>query len=130
MPVFIFCMGCLGVQPETQKKIDNLTAQLEQLDQMIANIKVRHDAGELPTSEAISALKPLLEQANTIRSELKTTFAEAEKEGSNKFGTGALIAFNILAVIAGRLLGIPGLASSSGNNILTAGRRMLSGSKE
>lgn len=117
--------GCMGVQPETQAKINKLTATVEAIDGQIANLKKRHDAGELSTKEFIGSVTPLFQELAKAQGELKAAWETAEKEGSNKWGVGAMIAINLAAVIAGRVLGIPGLASGSNGNLLSLGKNIL-----
>ncbi len=128
--LFVGLIGVLGatgcVKPKTSAEIQKLTVLVETLDTQISDLEKRHKAGQLSTKEFISQVTPLFSQVLGARTQLGAVMKKAEEEGSSKWGVWGMIAMNLAAVIAGRVLGIPGLASSSGGNLLNMGKRIIS----
>lgn len=91
--------GC--VSPETAAKIDSL-------EDRIQKIAADHAAGKLTTKEATSQIQPLLAEMKAVK--------DAEGKWYDKLG---YVLLSLGSVIAGRLLGIPGLRSSNGLNLAT-----------
>jgi outer membrane murein-binding lipoprotein Lpp len=89
--------GC--VSPETATKLDSLT-------QRVNTIAAEHAEGKLTTKEAVAQIKPLLAEMKAVR--------DAEGKWYHKIG---YILLSIGGVVAGRLLGIPGLRSGSAPNL-------------
>jgi hypothetical protein len=96
----VLCLVVSGcVSPETAKKLDSLQAQ-------VLEIAKQHESGELTTKEATERIKPLLEEMKAVR--------DAEGKWYEKLG---YVLLSIGGVIAGRVLGVPGLRSGSGVNL-------------
>lgn len=103
----VTCTGC--VAPATAEKIDALESRIQ-------NVATRHAAGELTTREAQEQIAPLLAEMKAVR--------DAEGSWWQKAG---YVLLSVGSVVAGRLLGVPGLASSSGANLAAAGKRLMAG---
>ena len=89
--------GC--VSPETAKKLDTLQERIEK-------VAAAHTAGTLTTQEAADQIKPLLAEMKAAK--------DAEGKWYDKIG---YVLLSIGSVIAGRLLGVPGLRSGTGVNL-------------
>jgi len=94
----LFCAWCIAVvgcvRPENVERI-------KQLEQKIAEASAKHNAGELTTSEAEDVVRAALAEIREVN--------ESER-WYNILGAAAVVAI-------ARFLGIPGLASSSGVNL-------------
>jgi hypothetical protein len=120
----------MGVKPETQARLNDLKQTMLEIDAQIAALEAKHKTGELTTNQLVEELTPLLKHMALAQQQWKLAWDQAKEEGSSKGGTAMQILWSILGVGICRLLGIPGFASSSGNNFISAGRRLLAKGSE
>lgn len=135
----VMVSGC--VSPETEKelaeaqaKVFAAVAQVEALVNEIKLLKEEFQSGKLDEktfSEVRNRLESALLGATTAVTEARKEWADvmksAEEQGDSKWGVFGQVLISLGIFIAGRVLGIPGLASSNGANLLNVGRRLLAG---
>jgi hypothetical protein len=101
--VTVLCFLVVGcVSPETAAKIDSLEGRIQKIAE-------DHAAGKLSTQDAVTQIKPLLEEMKAVR--------DAEGKWYEKLG---YVLLSVGSVVLGRFLGIPGLRSGSAPNLATA----------
>lgn len=128
MLVGVLGLGAVGcVSEATQERIAALTAKVDNLEGTITSVTVQtkelleaYKAGKITEPEYIAKateLANLLLDTKTqlldAKTELDSVVKQAEEEGDKWYEVAGLALLNIILVIAGRKLGMPGLASGT-----------------